>query len=358
MKLFVCLGIPTLFTVLVLVLYPTTHSATPKTIDSEYAASLIRKIPGVQEPITVEPLQGGTDSEAKMFLVTSFDRKFVIRQTLNPTKAAREIICQRYASDAGYGPHVYSADPKLGVIVMAHLSQVPIEEGQFSSLRRPRALAEALSAMHKGPSFPKGVGEYETGFFFPEIRERMQRLKTENPHLQSTAFRIEEMISLIEKAISPVMENASCHGDLIPPNLFFSGISFTLIDYGAAMQDDPFFDLATAIVFNCFNSNQKNALLDAYFKRPLSEKEEAKLILARQAVLLKASVNFFIEHPSQKFLPTRETVEEVMERFWLGDALDKQEIQSTKYGHVFLTEAIANQESAEFRQAAMLLLPQ
>jgi len=326
-------------------------AAVPKTIDSEYVVNLIRKIPGVREPITAEPILAGKDKIAQKFLATSPNQKFVIRFMTDPIKAAREICCQRIASDNCYGPHVYVTDPKLGVIVMAYIEQAPMEENQFSSLRRHRALGETLSKMHKGPSFPKG--EYE-GFFLPYIRSRIQRLKTEKPHFQTVTLKIEEMISTLEKAISPCMEKAPCHGDLTLPNLFYSGTSFTLIDYGDATQDDPFFDLGTAIIFNCFNSKQEKALLDAYFKRPISEKEKAKLFVAKQAALLRADVSFFIEHPAEKVLQITETVEEMCKNFWLGDPHAKQEAES-KYGHVFLTEAIANIQSVEFREAVKLL---
>jgi thiamine kinase-like enzyme len=339
----------------------TASAAVPKTIDSEYIENLIRKIPGVQEPVTAQPLQGGTDPEAQLFLAVSLNKKFVIRfMKCHPLRIDCQIDCQRIASDAGYGPHVYFADPKLGLIVMAYVEQAQIEKSQFLSLSWHRALGEALSKMHNGPSFDKAYSicsaHGRANSFFNLMRDDIERLK-KVAHFESLALRMEKWICPIEQAVSPAMTLVPSHNDLNPSNALYSGSSFTFIDYANSTHDDPFFDLATAIIFNCFDSIQEKALLDAYLKRPLSKKEKAKLFVMKQAVLLCYAARFIKNRPALKgggLEPMTETLEEIVKKRWLGNDLEKQEWKS-KRAHVFLQTAIASLESKEFQEAVASL---
>ena len=315
-------------------------------IDRKDAANVVQNALKIDGPVIADEILNG-HSRNQLFLATANHNKYVIRFFKNPSQARREFDCQRIASEVGYGPHVFIADPDQGYIVMEYLPQNVMDQNQFSSSRRYQALGEAVFKMHHGPKFPE-----KKDSIFDDIHSRIRKLK-KRASFEPVATRLEEMITVIQKTVSSSPNNkTSCHNDLHPGNMIFLGSSFKIIDFGDATQDDPYFDLATVIVFNCFQPEQEDALLMSYFKRPMLSEEKAKLALMKQAVFICWATRGFLENdqPYDAKIESKiasETFQNLLKKSWIGDDLAKQEIKPLA-PYIFLREAVNRFQSQEF----------
>ncbi len=314
-----------------------TSDHAPQTINRKDAANVVQNALKIDEPIITDEILSG-HSGNQLFLATAGNNKYVIRFFKYPSRAGQEIDCQRIASEFGYGPHVFAADPDQSYIVMEYLPQYAVDQNQFSSSQRYQALGEALFKMHHGPKFPE-----KGDSIFEDIHSRIRKLK-KRTSFELIATRLEEMIFDIQKNLSFFPNNkASCHNDLHPGNLIFSGSSFKIIDFGDATQDDPYFDLATVIVFNCFQPEQEEAVLMSYFKRPIKPEEKAKLELMKQAVFICWATRGFLENGQAyderiESKIASENFQSLLKKSQIGDDLAKQEVKSLA-PYIFLREA-------------------
>jgi thiamine kinase-like enzyme len=315
-------------------------------IDRKDATNVVQNALIIDEPVIADEILSG-HSGNQLFLATAGHNKYVVRFFENPSQARREIDCQNIASIAGYGPRVFVADPDQGYIVMEYVPQVAMDQNQFSSNQRYQALGEAVFKLHHGPKFPE-----KKGSIFDDIHSRIRKLK-KRASFEPVAVRLEEMISVIQKTVSSSPNNkTSCHNDLHPGNMIFSGSSFKIIDFGDATQDDPYFDLATVIVFNCFHPEQEEAILTAYFKRPMLPEEKAKLTLMKQAVFICWATRGFLENDQlyDEKIESKiasETFPNLLKKSWIGDDLAKQEVKSLA-PYIFFREAVNRFQSQEF----------
>lgn len=261
------------------------------TIDSTYAARVVQRELSLQGKVTAEELHGGFS--AKLFLVTADHQKYVIR-FMHRGSAHNEVVCMKIASDVGYGPHVYRSNEGDRYIIMEYLPKYPITREERLSPSYYRALGAVVAKMHHGPAFPKAEDS------FTHARHEIRRLKRHEP-FGELASRFEEMLSTIQQAVAPYLEKAACHNDLHPNNFIYNGTSFKIIDFEDASEDDPYFDIATVLVFNCFGNEQRDAFLNSYFGREMTTKEKAKLYLMEQAVRMRNIAGFLIKLPKRTY---------------------------------------------------------
>lgn len=248
----------------------------PSVIDCETAACVAQRALAIQEPMTAKELHDGL-SGAKLFLVTAKSKTYVMRFSPSAHLDPCEIACLQIASDNGYGPHLYAIDPDQRYVIMEYVDPHPISNEDRASKQYYRALGEVVSKMHHGPNFP----EHES--IVTQIEHDIDQLK-KYTSLTNLVTRMKKMLPVIQKAVASVSTKAPCHNDLNPTNTLYTGSSFKIIDYEAAGQDDPYYDVATVIQFNCLDPESEEELLDAYLGRPMTTKEKARLYLMKQTV--------------------------------------------------------------------------
>ncbi len=301
-----------------------------KAPNCDEVASLVQSALEVNEPVAVEELPGG-NSGNPLFLATRGENRYIVRFFKSSAEAHHEIACQRAASDAGYGPHVFAADPEQRYLIMEYVEPMTSD--------RYRALGTTLSKMHHGDAFPTHEAD-----IFARIHTDIDKLKKKES-FGFIAVHLEQMMLKVEEAIPASEQKAPCHNDLHPGNMIYSSGVYKIIDFGDAIQDDPYFDLATVIVHNCFNQTQEEAVLSSYFGRSILPEEKAKLTLMKQAVYICYAARNFLasnqpydQNQESKFAD--QTFAQLIERFfWSGDDQDKEEIQPLS-GYIFYREAV------------------
>jgi tRNA A-37 threonylcarbamoyl transferase component Bud32 len=291
-----------------------THKDLPPT--QEEAARVVQQALSLQEEVTAEELHGGL-SGTKIFLVKAFRvsdgcQQYVVRFLTHPhTREPREITCLRIASNAGYGPHLYAVAPDWKWTVMEYVQPQPVTKEDRASGRYYQQLGAVISKMHHGPSFPvhRTVLE-DTALDLRRIKKRSS--------LNLVSTRLEQILPIIQEALVSVGQKAPCHDDLNPGNMIWTGSTFKIIDFAAACQDDPYFDLATIIQFNCFCAETENQVLTAYFLGSMTKEERAHLFLMKQAVRIAWTVRLLLSVPDQ-------TLEEIDEPHTFEAILNKLE---------------------------------
>jgi thiamine kinase-like enzyme len=259
----------------------------------QLSESAIEQISKYSLPLKITPLQGGL-SKAQLFLVQTEDRSYVIR-LLNHKKEEerlREIACLKSASENGYGPEVYFIGEQSEFIAMEYLLTEPFysAEGELNV----EALAALLKKIHRGPLFPTAESTFNT------INISLEKLKNKGLGLEIERF--EEIVRTIGKAIENYPHFTPCHRDLHSGNLIYTKGQFIAVDYETAAQDDPFFDLASIANSCILTPEAELRLLSSYLERSPYRKDEAKLFLTKQLVLIFWGAGLLTIVPDDAFL--------------------------------------------------------
>ena len=315
-------------------------------VNSDTAAYFVQRALTIDVPVTAKELHGGLSS-AKLFLVTAGSKAYVLRASAPSTSLeSREIACLQIASDTGYGPHVYFIDPDRRYIIMEYVVPHPIDKEDRTSKRYYRVLGKTVSKIHNGPNFP------ECESIFTGIERDIEQLK--NYHtLCNLVTRMEKMFFLIRTALTPVSTKAPCHNDLNPNNIIYTGSTFKIIDYEAARQDDPYYDLATIIQFNCLNDECEKELLNAYLGRPMTPEERARLYLMKQAVRIAYSAGLILALTSSDQAEEIDVGIETYNEYMLKSETEGFDLHRLAF-HL-LNLANTSFESAEFQQSMDIL---
>ena len=318
--------------------------------DQSEAARIVQHDLAMSGPVVAEELKGGL-SGARLFLVAGGGEQYVVR-FLPQSSAYRESICLQIASDTGYGPHIYARDPRQGYVVMQYVPRHPISLEDRMSDRFYQALGEVVATMHRGPNFPENETVIE------DTCHDMQKLKKyKNKTLKGPLMQMGKMLGIISKAVSPFVQKAPCHDDLNPNNMIWTGSTFTIIDYETATQDDPYFDLATVVMFNCLTPQQEEQLLLSYLGRPMEPKEKARLYLMKQTFFITYATRFFSMHPETEYnwneIP--ESYRAFSRKIGTGAVSLDNPTTQFQFARSMFSEAVANFQSQEFKDALELL---
>ena len=171
------------------------------------------------------------------------------------------------AAAVGIGPEVVQFVEPEGILVTRYI------EGEIippERIRRPdsiRRVAQALRAVHNGPSLParfisfRVVEDYRTVAF---------ARGAEVPPRYAWAHQVARRV---ERARGAFPERP-CHNDLLNANLIDDGARIRIVDWEYAGMGDVLFDLANFAVNNGLEREEREGLLEAYFGtlRPADER--------------------------------------------------------------------------------------
>ncbi len=235
----------------------------------------------------VIPLKGGL-SESTLYKVSDGKNSYVIRSIAHRSQEdkIREIHAQKIASEQSYGPNLYGYDVDKGKIVMSFL-QGP--KKKLDQTTKASKLAYLLKSIHNGPEFCDHTPIIE------KIKSVFVKVKTYFNDSETQKFI--SMITELEK-VKPFKKTAT-HRDLNPNNIIFSDGNFKVIDFEDSGQDDPFFDIATIIIFNFGNTPYEQEFLKYYFDRNPSQEEIEHLNIMKKAVFLFYGFDLMLRVPTQ-----------------------------------------------------------
>jgi thiamine kinase-like enzyme len=171
------------------------------------------------------------------------------------------------AAAVGIGPEVVQFVEPEGVLVTRYI------EGEIippERIRRPdsiRRVAQALRAVHNGPSLPARFISFR---IVEDYRTLAFARGAEVPPRYAWAHQVARRV---ERARGAFPERP-CHNDLLNANLIDDGARIRIVDWEYAGMGDVFFDLANFAVNNGLEREEREGLLEAYFGtlRPADER--------------------------------------------------------------------------------------
>lgn len=220
-------------------------------------------------------LKGGL-SKSSLYKVSKDGKFYVVRDFEHRSTEDKifEIRAQLVASDNFYGPKVYAYDATEGKILMSFLE---IIKNDLTPSRKAEKLAKLLLKMHNGPKFQDNFSAFKL----------TQKLINKKIKVLPKEFSREKLASVLsDYSELPKSEKRPSHRDLNLNNMLYTKDGYKIIDFENASQDDPFFDIATIIIFNFYTSPGEKEFIQQYFKRNLTYDEIARLNTMKKIVFL------------------------------------------------------------------------
>ncbi len=216
----------------------------------------LTRVPGYDgDTADIEELKGGLTN--RVYLVRTASRQCVLRLSsdyngaIYPDRSC-ELAILETAADAGIAPEVLYADFDAGILVTEYLQGRVWQESDLESDENIESLAELLRRVHALP--PCGTRMNLTGMA-EQYEEYLQRRQGFHAFASNCVTIISER---------PVHESvACCHNDIVASNVIDSG-SLKLVDWEYACDNDPLFDLASAIGFHNLDEDRQRIFLNAY----------------------------------------------------------------------------------------------
>ncbi len=215
---------------------------------------------------------------------------------------ARAQACQRIAADALLSPRLRHADPVDGVTIVEWVEARPLSDFPGGGPALLDELARTVSLLHQTPAFPAltdyvdaldGLvnGLLARPLLAPDTREQMAAL----------------WAGLAAASRAAGVEPVSSHNDLNPRNILSDGRRLWLVDWEAAFLADRYVDLAALANLFAPSPQAADRLLAVYFGAPPTDRQRARLALARRVSHLFYAVMFLTlaasERPDARLAP-------------------------------------------------------
>jgi len=223
--------------------------------------------------VEVEALEGGLTN--RTYRVTQGGRTFAMRLDVEeaqvlPFDRRREVAILDAAHAAGIGPEPVFADPENGVLVTAFLKGRSWDTGDMRSLRQLDRLAALLREVHRLPLSGVRLEHTEQADAYERF---LARRRSHDPLAARCAGILRQVKTEPGRAVC-------CHNDIVAANVIDDG-ELRLIDWEYACDNDPLFDLASAIGFHDLDEAGASHLLDAYVGGATAEQQERLVVQVR-----------------------------------------------------------------------------
>lgn len=203
----------------------------------------------------VEELKGGLTN--RTYHVRSGEDEYVLR--LDAEQAGffqfdrtNELLILDEASKAGLAPQVFYSSQDPGILVTAYISGRVWNETDLNSPDKLEALAALLRRVHALPLCGHRIDVSKVATTYESYLEKRHGLHAFASH----CVHVIESVAVHGGAVC-------CHNDIVAANVIDAS-KLTLIDWEFACDNDPMFDLASAIGFHNLNERSSAILLDAY----------------------------------------------------------------------------------------------
>ncbi len=221
-------------------------------------------------PREVEELPGGlTNLNLK---VTVPDHVYVVRvfrgdaELLGIDRDA-EAHNTRAAAEAGVAADVVSYRPDLGLMVIDYIEGITLDNDSFSDPAVVARAGVACRALHAGPRF---VGDFD---MFTRQRGYLDTVREHGFWLPDGYASYDVTFQQVRAALDVRREpTVPCNNDLLAGNFVDDGAKLWLIDYEYSGNNDACFELGNTAAECGLDTDQLEALVTAYYGRPLRNK--------------------------------------------------------------------------------------
>lgn len=316
-------------------------------------ARALRTAFGVEAPDSVMPLAGGL-SGAQVLRIRVGGVPYVLR-----IEGAGDMVrdpfrwygCLRTAAQAALAPRVWYADPADGVAILdfveagPSLSQMP---GGRSALLTE--LGQMARFLHQTPAFPPLLDYFDALLGLAGQLEAVGAPEALAPTLKALGRAVRLYRTL-------PAEPVSSHNDLNPRNILFDGRRLWLVDFESAFLADRYVDLAALVNFFAHDEADLVQLTTAYFGRPATAAEMARLWLMRQINHVFYGV-MFLQAAGQTavgFAEAAPSLDALHARLGAGEDLFASAAGRARYGLARLDAARSAIDGPGFEAAARVL---
>jgi len=207
------------------------------------------------EAFEVQELKGGLTN--RTYHLRRGEDEYVLRldagrESFFEFDRASELLILDAAGKAGLAPEIIHTDKYLGILVTAFLPGRVWDEADLQSVDAIEALAELLRKVHALPLCGNRIDVSAVAISYENYLEKRHGLHAFASHC----------VEVIGKL--PVHGGeVCCHNDIVAANVIESS-ELKLIDWEFACDNDPMFDLASAIGFHNLDERRSATLLNAY----------------------------------------------------------------------------------------------
>jgi len=225
----------------------------------------IERIPGWStDDIKIEARLGGLSNTS--YRIRHRGERFVLR--LGDVDAAdssrdrdAELAIHRRAAQAGLAPDIVFADTEADILVTRYLEGQTLTPSELDDPGTLKSIANLLREVHALPL---------TGHVFEGARAGRYYVSqmTKNSAGPALLAKAERCIEIIERLPAPGSLRC-CHNDVIAENLHLGydlhrHERLRLLDWEYAADNDPYFDIASLIVYHELDDAAQKRLLLAY----------------------------------------------------------------------------------------------
>jgi thiamine kinase-like enzyme len=171
------------------------------------------------------------------------------------------------AAEAGVGAPVVDYRPDLDCLVIGYIHGRTYDNGTFREPGVVERVAQACHRLHDGPRF---VGDFD---MFARQRRYLRTVHEHGYPLYAGYQDVDEQFHQCEKALVPRADaSVPCNNDLLAGNFVDDGERLWLIDYEYSGNNDACFELGNTSTECDLDDDQVEALVTAYYGRPLRHK--------------------------------------------------------------------------------------
>ena len=202
------------------------------------------------------------------------DKAYILRVmdlAENLLNRQNQIKCLNKANELGLGPACLYSNAKDGVLITEYIQTKKI----IVTRSWLGEIATSLRTLHSDDTFPE---PHQPLFDYMDKLAYSLRSR----ELSSLLVNYLDDIDRLKAILAPRLELTSCHNDLNFTNLLYDGEKTFFIDWEAAGQEDPFFDIAT--ICNEFITNDADVLyfITQYFDGQPTSYQQEKVLFMRQ----------------------------------------------------------------------------
>jgi thiamine kinase-like enzyme len=171
------------------------------------------------------------------------------------------------AAEAGVGAPVVDYRPDLGVLVIGYIDGVTYENATFADPGVVERAGQAIRRLHEGPRF---TGDFD---MFARQTRYLRTVHEQGYRLFDGYASYDEHFHRVEAALAVRAEpTVPCNNDLLAGNFVDDGDKLWLIDYEYSGNNDACFELGNTSTECDLDDDQVEALVTAYYGRPLRNK--------------------------------------------------------------------------------------
>lgn len=274
------------------------------------------------DTIFCQILTGGSE-EGAVIKCTCLSIDYLVKQFSIAQSGKNEIAWTKHASDLSIGPKLYYADLDGSYMITEFVEgnslvpEIANTSGIIKNIAASLLKLHASSApfAHSSNMFTRIDAKYRKLEFSGKLKEllekSMKQVKTIETQLQDVVVR-------------PV----PCHNDLNPGNIFVHDNKITLIDWGDAALDNPYYDIAAFFVLNCIDRENQKLFFEQYDQKLFNSQWQVYMQLYKQLVHFEFALNLLLGvQTSSKKLLDRDDIPHVKNLNYYLTLLAKREVE-------------------------------